>query len=180
MRPESIVFDSQKFTLLLGLKRDDLTSSFLSYAPRAHERGLQEKAEFHCTATGFQTAKKILELYTRTAAQNPSLVTDVGNAIEQLARGIDWSFTLGNDAYYLEKEYVNRRGKETRRSIIQMLEMPGMAEFYKYLNDALKQRFDVPPPHVTLYTGSTNPEMSGAGIGIDSLKTLQSLNPIKL
>ena len=106
------------------------------------------------------------------------------NKIYTLAESIKWSITLQNNFFYIEKEYTeedpNDQGSliyEKRKSIIQMAEIKGLNDFYKQLNILLKETFDEPLPHITLYTTSTREDKRLRGIGIYSQKQLEKLDP---
>jgi hypothetical protein len=58
--------------------------------------------------------------------------------------------------------------------------MPGLAVFYRRLNEILGVNLEAPPAHITLYTGGTNPATSKMGIGIDTPAALNELHPERL
>ena len=64
-------------------------------------------------------------------------------------------------------------------SMIAMGDEPlqGLNDFYKQLNILLKETFDEPLPHITLYTTSTREDKRLRGIGIYSQKQLEKLDP---
>ncbi len=168
--PVSIEADKTKFTLLLKAGANDVAHWIAAAQGAAQERGLTAKDEFHITVIGFKTGKALSELY---AHRSPTEQARIVQALYDMAKAISWQAApLDGGLLYIEKEYSFRNNKkEKRSSIIQLLEMPGMQEFYTRLNAAIGTDFALPPPHITLFTGN------GTGIGIDSLADLQELKP---
>ena len=178
MRPKPLAFDAQKGTLLLPIGREAVRKQLEALRPEADLRGMQEKREFHITVLGF-AAGRFLSEQLATLPQEARRTALL--AIEQLAQSIDWEFTLtGAKAYAIRKAYGRGDRSETRRSIILMVDMAGIQEFYRRLNTAIPQPITAPPPHVTLFTVSSDPLKGGPGIGVDSMDDFKDLHPEEL
>lgn len=170
-KPEHITFDPATYTLLLTVEQVELSNCIAEVSEEAFELGLQLKEEFHITVIGFRVGKQIKEMYATLQIENRIAIE---NGIRTFANSINWEFTPGGQrALYIEKKYKNKQGGfDLRKSIIHLLEMPAVQDFYKELNDVFGTTFDIPPPHVTLFVGE-----DGQGIGIDSEKVLRELSP---
>ena len=170
-KPERVTFDTTNYTLLLSVDHEDVANCVVDLHEESLAKDLHRKEEFHITVIGFRLGTHIKEKYAHVPQENRSAIE---NGIEVLAHSIDWSFTYsGMRSLYIEKEYRNKSGqKELRKSIVQLLAMPGMNDFYRELNDVFGTTFEIPPPHVTLFVGADN-----QGIGIDSEAALAALHP---
>ena len=135
---------------------------------------LGRKREFHLTAIGSATGEAIkADLLARDEKERLRLF----GAVADLARTWVWTARPQDDFYLIRKTY---EGSEVRTSIIQKVALDGLAEFYGRLNALLGTSFEVPMPHLTLYTGSTNPEKALRGIGLYSEKEFLDLGPEKV
>ena len=177
--PIIINFNPEKITLLLDI--DNRFPNMEAKRVQAKELDLISKSEFHLTIIGSDTGEKIGESMSVLEKNERERIL---NKIYTLAESIKWSITLQNNFFYIEKEYTeedpNDQGSliyEKRKSIIQMAEIKGLNEFYKQLNTLLKEWFDEPLPHITLYTTSTREDKRLRGIGIYSQKQLEEMNP---
>ena len=177
--PIIINFNPEKITLLLDI--DNRFPNMEAKRVQAKELNLSSKAEFHLTIIGSNTGEKIKKSISLLEQSEREKIL---NKIYTLAESIKWSITLQNNFFYIEKEYTeedpNDQGSliyEKRKSIIQMAEIKGLNDFYKQLNILLKETFDEPLPHITLYTTSTREDKRLRGIGIYSQKQLEKLDP---
>lgn len=178
MTPKDPRFDVMKGTLLLPLQHTDLVPRLEMFRAEAELRNLTAKNEFHITVIGYRAGSILAALMRQLKEPEYARAKD---AFLKLALETDWSFSFENQAAYaVEKEYNNRSAKEVRHSILQLVHMPGIEEFYRRLNSAIPTPLQLPFPHVTLYTSSTNPETQSAGIGIDSETELATLHPQRL
>jgi len=135
----------------------------------AKEKGMIEKTEQHITVVRSVMAK------------------DVSSKLRNLAEKIEWDYTAKPEFFYVTKEYdypnpekPNEVLKEKRESIIQMIDLIGLEEFYNELNKILSEKPDFPFPHVTLYTNSTRDEKKTRGIGIYSDSGFEKLKPERI
>ncbi|MFA6437555.1 MAG: hypothetical protein WC242_00135 [Candidatus Paceibacterota bacterium] len=177
--PDSINFDNNRNTLLIGINRDMIDFGILSEL--ANENGLEVKDKFHITVLGFKNGseiKKVLKALPEEEKQSILL------QIKSLASSTDWSFVLEPKRYHISKEYTTPDPrdksvelKERRESYIQMVHLPGMRIFYEKLNTILGTNLEAPPAHITLYTGGNDREKSKMGIGINSQEEFLKLNP---
>jgi hypothetical protein len=179
LTPEKVTFDEGNYTLLLDLDARNVDVGALT--EWAAKRGLMPKDAFHITILGFKVAKELKRaLKALPEAQRPDALLRIKTLVEQT----DWRLSFRPERYYVAKEYVNPDPKnkdaflrERRESLVQMVDMPGMEQFYRALNDLLSTTLEAPPAHVTLYTGGDDAVKSKMGIGINSQAEFQQLNP---
>jgi hypothetical protein len=169
--PKEINFDDEKYTLLLKVENEFLDLD--KFKDLAQVNRLQSKVEFHITILGFKyggVIKNLLDGFGNTERENSIY------QLKSLIFNTDWSFELKDEFYSISKKYP----KETRKSLIQMIWLPSIEKFYQNLNSILETNFEMPPTHITLYVGGTNPETSKIGIGINSKSEFKLLNPERI
>lgn len=174
---KNLSFDRDKATLLLDITLESLP--FDSLRKLIEKEGLFQKNEFHITIIGSESGEVILEKISELSLEEQDKLL---SRIENLSKSFDWYYNFLPDYYFISKDYREEGSEavETRKSIIQVLELPDLKLFYEQLNDLLGTEFSIPFAHVTLYTTSTNKETKLRGIGIYSAEQLQTLNPVKI
>lgn len=160
--------DLNNKTSTLLLRIDPELVNTVSLQDIADEKGLSEKDEFHITIIGSKTAESLLKL---TNIDHKEIIA----LIDRLLQQFDWSFEFIPKYYFISKKY--KEYGEARESIVQLIDLPDIKDFYKELNEFLGTSFDAPLPHLTLFTSSTKPENNLRGIGIYSEKQFRELNP---
>ena len=119
------------------------------------------KQEIHVTLIGKQLGALILE----------KMIVDhtIEEKLKTMFDGIDWSYRPIEQGHLLERT----TGKVAQKSIILLLEMPGVDEFYDQLRyqGLIEPGVLTPPPHVTLYTRNCL-----RGIGIKNNDDLNRLS----
>lgn len=133
----------------------------------ADKKGLSEKDEFHITIIGSKTAEQILESSEFSHEETVSF-------IEKPSKQFQWSFEFVSEYYFISKKYEEYN--EARESIIQLIDLSELKDFYVELNEYFGTSFDTPFPHLTLFTSSTKPENNLRGIGIYSEQQFRELN----
>ena len=156
----NIIFDDNKKTVLLHIKKEDLDLDIVRNFALAEN--LFPKQEFHITIIGRETGEILLK-------ENLDF-----EKIKDLVKGINWNFDLTQEYYYITKQYSEN---EKRESIIQVVELPELSDFYVKLNGLTGQDFSFPFSHITLYTNSTKEENRLRGIGIYSKAEMEQLSP---
>jgi len=118
------------------------------------------KDEFHVTLIGTQAGLILLDKIKYNNAINKIL--------ESTFESIDWSFKQTGSLNILSR----KKGRTVQKSIIMLLEMPGVAEFYRQLTTSglFGPETPVPPAHVTLFTHNCP-----LGIGVPGDKVLKQL-----
>lgn len=176
IKPDVKFFEDKK-TLLLNIPPQAVNLDTLQ--EKAKQNGMEPKEEFHVTAIGFKTGNKIKEIIgTMPSAQQQVLVENIQSIINET----DWSCSLLPDVFHISKEYTSKdqnTGKKItalRESYIQKVSLPGLTEFYNKLNNLLGTSFEIPPIHITLFTGG-NDKDAKMGIGITSESELEKMNP---
>ena len=169
---QQINFDLETVNILLPLtpvlKRDAVIESI------AKNRGLNIKNEFHCTIIGRETGEHIrtvLAVLSKEEQKNKIL------EIKNLCEKYSWKCTFLQEYYVVSKEYTQ---EDKRESIVQMVELFDIKNFYFDLNSALGTDFKVPLPHITLDTKSSQEDKNLRGVGIYSEEQFHSLNPVKI
>ncbi|MBT4251528.1 hypothetical protein HOD82_04180 [bacterium] len=166
-----VIFSRDDSILLLDVSPENINLERVRNF--AKEKGLFEKKEFHFTIIGSKTTDEILKKIKEGEREN------VLNEIEDLSKSIDWEARLRDEVYYIKKEYPERKN-EIRESIIQIAKIRGLEDFYKKLQKLIGIEFEIPLPHVTIFSNSTNPEKRLRGIGIYSEKQFRKMNPIRI
>jgi hypothetical protein len=173
MAQNNLKFNREKATLILPLGNLPISERLIAYAT---ENNYATKPEFHLTLLSFQNGKKILQMV------DPLKKDQVLDRVLSIANDYSWSFELVPEYIVLErsiKEYaVNGKVEtpgHTRRSIIQRMTVPDLSPFFARLSEELGIAFEIPFPHVTLFSWSDfAPEMN-SGIAVNSLEDLDRL-----
>lgn len=145
----------------------------------ASKNGFVRKPEFHITVIGYKNGKVVMN---RLNALPPEEQHAVIEKINDAAKLVDWSIDPG-DVLHIQKEYVVKdadgieTSRERRESLIQQLDVPGMNAFYERMNQLLGTELEPQPPHITLYSTSTDPKNVSRGIGIDTMAEWEELHP---
>lgn len=176
------IFDEEKFTLLLGVNKNDIQKDITADLERiAKEEGLEAKDEVHVTVIGFRNGEKIKE---RLAKMNEADVKNIILKVRELMGSTDWNFSFEPKQYNVSKMYAGdvTEGERlevagVREAYIQMISLPQLTNFYTRLNDWLGLALESPPPHITLYTKGDDTEKSKMGVGIESWNEFNNLNP---
>ena len=175
-------FFPDQATLLLNINERDL--AFKELENTALKKGLFRKEEVHLTLLGSKNGEAILvKLNALPEEQKTSQLAK----IKEIAETFSWKVVVKPECYYISKKYndpdPNDLGKtipETRESIVQMLEVEDLEEFYRAIREFTGIDFDLPLSHATLYTNSTRQDKRLRGIGIYSEKQFNELNPEKI
>lgn len=145
----------------------------------AEQHGFTRKPEFHFTVISNRSGKIVKE---RLGQLPDDERRQAVQRINEAAQKVDWSMKSG-ELRRVIKDYVvtNDRddeiSRERRESIIQLLDIPGIAEFYATLNEVLGTAIEPPPAHITLYSTSSDPKNISRGIGIESQAEMDGLHP---
>lgn len=163
---EEILFNRESYTLLLPVNLEDfnIPDYIRDYAK---ESGLIEKKELHITIFGFGVAKKIEEALKIRRDKTEDFI--------DLVHGMSWDFEPKHEFYEIEKSYNIKNISEERRSIIMMVSVSSLNNFFDSVNNLLGINLDIPPVHVTLFTKSSLPENNQSGIGISSQRDFLNL-----
>ena len=128
-------------------------------------RVFKPKPETHITVFGSSVGAALL--------QKISNDPDVERKIILAFEDTDWSYEHTSDLRRLVRESARHGGEEpAEQSIIMLVKMAGLADFYQKLKalGLLDIGHPLPPPHVTLYTYNCD-----TGIGVHSAEELSSL-----
>jgi len=153
---------SETGSILLPLS----SGQFEQLAPLIEIEGQQFeiKDEFHITVMSKKSGAN-LEM---TVLHDPVKHAELARAY----KSTNWSFHETSELRLIQREKPNRDGEMIKQqSIIVVLKMPGLDNFYNALKEAslIDASIPVPPPHLTLYTNNCD-----SGIGIPDWETLQN------
>lgn len=129
-------------------------------------RRFEPKDELHVTLVGTALGRELHEALGKRleAATRPAF------------EALDWSHRRSGTGVLIEKIGLRDDGRRgTVASIIQLVELPAMAHFHRWLGSLLGRQLPVPPPHVTLYTHGR-----AAEIGIATVNSLKSWRRVAL
>ena len=148
-----------KDTVLINLR---LETFHLSEAPVLIDNiYYTPKEELHVTLVG----EKVGTILQNKIKRNP----ETNEVLEHVFEDIDWSFKRSGPIHILSR--VNKN--TVQKSVIMLIDMPGMATFYQQLKllELIPDETTIPPAHVTLYTHNCP-----LGIGVPGNKILNSLS----
>ena len=123
-------------------------------------RAFAPKDELHLTLVGRELGAEL------RAVLGDRLDVATRPAFEAL----DWSFERSGRRLLIEKRGRTDDGERgTVASVIELVELPALAFYYRWLGDLLGRELAVPPAHITLYT-----HRKAGGNGIPSLRRLRA------
>lgn len=102
----------------------------------------QRKDELHITVIGSKTGIILSDKINQA--------TSVNDSLRKIFEGIDWHYEKTGPVHFL-----SRTDKGTvKKSIILLLDMPGITVFYQQAKTQglIDVDIPIPPPHITLYT----------------------------
>lgn len=140
----------------------EIKSNPIKFAGKA----FKPKSEAHITVLGSDLGTQLQQ----QIKENPQIEQRIRTAFENT----DWSYSQTRDRRHLVRETTGFSGSDkTEESIIMLIKMEAMAEFYTKLKllEIIDKDHPVPPPHVTLYTRNCD-----LGIGVHSERELSILS----
>ena len=175
--PLKIKFNRKKAVFLLDVDSNSIKPDIKK--DEAKKRGLFKKEDFHLTVIGTNTAKKIRESIKNLSLEEKEKKMKEIHALIKLMK---WKANMKNDFFYIQKDYKEPESDEIekRETIIQMADLDKLEEFYKKLDALVGQKFEIPIPHVTLYSNSSVEENKLRGIGVYSKKQFHDLKPERI
>ncbi len=176
-------FNKEKVTLLLRFKVDPEVP--LHVRETAKQKGFGEKPEHHITVMGDPEGIYISEKLNKMSVDEKKTIL---SKIEDLIKNTKWSYKLTPHFFYVTKEYSldnikNTNGTigEVRESIIQLVGIKEIKDFYKKLNIILSDNIDAPEtPHITVYTRSTEKAHNDFGFCVSSFSQLRNFHPERI
>ncbi|MBW3550757.1 MAG: hypothetical protein KY442_08010 [Proteobacteria bacterium] len=97
-------------------------------------------------------------------------------AVREAFCALDWRFTRTHELHRLQKrEQMGHGAGRCIGSIVELIEMPALAVFYRTIGELLGREVPVPPAHVTLYTAGR-----AKGVGVPDTATLRRLSQREL
>lgn len=155
--------ETGRIALLLTINSPNLNDQTIDAMSRA---GFMLKSEFHVTILDLKPGSIAANTFNNLDEQGQSMVM---NEVEKAASNL-WEVNPKDELYIVEKQYTDE--SLPRRSILQLVDCPGLDSFYETLNSISggKGAFEAPPAHITLAT-KANPR----GIGIRSKQELELL-----
>jgi 2'-5' RNA ligase len=152
----NLIFKDHSRTITLNVPWE--LGNFKKVENYARTENLLKRDEIHITLIGFPTGRMIPE-------------SKFGE-IKKMAGEIEWNFKSKVEFMFLSKKYPS---SEVRCSIVEMVELTGLEEFYEKFNQLLGINISVPIPHITLYTNSSFDENKMQGIGFTTKEDLERM-----
>jgi hypothetical protein len=121
---------------------------------------LEPKDELHITVISQDGAQRLANFMQENQAGKEK--------VKSLIEGTDWSFRKQDRFFWIQEE----EGVET---IIQMVEVPGMADFFRSLSQITGLGLEPPPAHVTLFMRGTE-----KGIGLPEKDVFERITKNKI
>lgn len=102
----------------------------------------EAKHELHITLAGSNSGQILKEKIL--------LDQSVNDTLKHIFESIDWRFSLSGPVHVLSR----KKDSILQGSVIMLINMPGISEFYQLVKKAgiMDPEIPVPPPHITLYT----------------------------
>lgn len=171
-----IKFNSIDITAVIDVNKKELDIESRLYL--AEKYNLLNKTDFHFTIIWSATGKEIIKLISNLSEKEKKGMI---NKIERLCESTSCIIELKSEFYYLAKYYYKEwLPDEKRESIIQIASIKELDKFYSELNNILNTKFELPIPHLTLFTNSTREDKKLRWIWIYSESQFVSLNPEKI
>ncbi len=158
--PKSVQFDEETGYLLLKL--DKKTFGFLDGNLQFKDQTFQAKDELHITILSQGAAEKVHNTINNLPARL--------RQIRELVQETDWSYRKFQRFYHVQDEQGNE-------SIIQMVEVPELQQFFTDLNQAAGKQLEPPPTHVTLYVHGDQKGISLATQDIFNERVMGEISP---
>jgi len=142
-----IWFDEGLGTLLIHLNKEDIGLS--DERVQFHDKVFEPKEEVHITIIGKSLGRQLKE-----AGEEDPLI---GSQIRQAIAETDWSYKVTDKMYHVSKD-KQKRGPQGdlqfvhAESIILMVDVVGIQNFYEKLDRIIQMELEAPPTHITLYT----------------------------
>lgn len=169
-QPTNLRVDTDRHSFILDIEKPEIP---LRVSHRAEELGLIMKPEFHISILVNRNAQLLNRVLEQQ--QNPEVAL---NSLIETFHKTDWSYEMTNvfvlhEQHYSLESLSENYGKtnfpaHTRRSIVQVVEVPSLSKWYDSVSGTLNEVFPEPVPHVTLFTWSDYEPMMARGIGISS------------
>ena len=123
-------------------------------------RRFEPKQELHVTLVGRELGEELRRV----------LGDRLDTATRPAFEALDWTIERGGERLIVEKPGTADDGRHaTVASVIELVELPALDFYYRWLGGLLGRQLAVPPAHVTLYTHG-----KAKGIGIPAARSLRS------
>jgi hypothetical protein len=158
---QNTVFDPGTGYLVAQLEKESYGMPYLG-AVQYRGKTFEPKPELHITLISREAAERVQQYL----AQHPPAEEQIRKLIEQA----DWS-------YQKWEEYFHVAESPDAETIIQMVDMPRLSDFFAGLENIIGAALELPPTHVTLYTYHTE-----KGIGLPTQAVFRELvqGPVRL
>lgn len=123
-------------------------------------RAFAPKEELHITLVGRELGAELRDV--------------LGDRLESATRpafeALDWSHARTGRRLLVERpDTTDEGGPGLVASVIELVELPALDFYYRWLGELLGRQLAVPPPHITLYT-----HRKAKGIGIPTRQSLRA------
>jgi hypothetical protein len=182
MKPVAKKFVPESCFLLLPVETLEIPDRIRA---EAQARDMIQKEECHISIAVTKNAMKIAGAVSINTNPQEAL-----KAVASLFERFAWEYSL-TEEYYLQENFYDESGlaaqgypkespEHTRRTIVQIVDLSDLLDFYKKLSDLLDVTLPVPVPHITLFSWSDNSSFATRGIGISSKEEFEAYSLGKL
>jgi len=170
-------FDATRGTLLLFAESQEYCDESIKEYFLA--RGFSLKNEHHVTIVGNSSGKEISNFWE---SLSPSSRIRAITGFRHLVCSFDWNFSLLDEYFRLIKDYSSSDISDKRETIIRLIDLPCLEEFYRKLNRMFSFTIPLPVPvaHITLFAKGTHFKNYLQGIGVRSKEQLEKVTVEKL
>lgn len=187
-----LLFFPSETTLLQPVTRPSIPNSIESYVHRKTsklrysrdgkeiEEELMQKPESHITIIGFDHGRVIRRRLSEIEQEQDNTAMLATQArIQDLIDKTAFRYKLLPYYYKMQRTYNNPTPYteigEVRTTIIQLVQVDGLGNFYRDLSKILDLDLLPPPAHITLYSHSTNQQNMNTGIGLPTEECFKKL-----
>jgi hypothetical protein len=158
IEPARISFDEDDGYLFVKIDLDEY--GYLKTRVKYQDSVLEPKDELHITVISQDGAQRLANFMQENREGREK--------VKSLVEGTDWSFRKQDHFFWIQEE----EGVET---VIQMVEVPGMVDFFRSLSEITGLDLKPPPAHVTLFMRGTE-----KGIGLSNRDVFEQITKIKI
>lgn len=148
-----------------GWSQDDTLVLPLDEAPPSAPieldgRSFVPKDELHVTLVGRALGRELREV----------LGDRLDDATRPAFEALDWSYARSDERRLVERPDIGDDGvRGLVASVVELVDLPALAYYHRWLGDLFGRQLPVPPAHVTLYT-----YRKAKGIGISTPQRLRA------
>jgi hypothetical protein len=181
LQPERKNFFGKTCNALLSITKPIIPDSI---EEKAKELNLKEKPELHISVIAYKNGR----ILSKFLESSPN-AEEIRREIKDMFLNETWKYELLPEYFLMEKHYTKEElektghkntPEHTRSTLIQKINMESLKDYYSKLSELTGINFEIPPAHVTLFSGSDYQPMENNGLGIYSEKDFDTYLKSKL